>query len=119
MLPLLLKRFQATGLSKKSSPPRQAEASSLPKRPVIVQNGRRPFGPSHSWEEMEAPSDPGISSECERFLELHQTETGAFACPSKIEESKRWDEKSTCSYRRDRKTQQMDHTQFLQGPNPD
>src|SRR6266852_1443932 len=69
-------KIQATGLSKKSSPPRQAEASSLPKRPVIVQSGRRPFGPSHSWEEMEAPSDPGISSECERFLELHQTETG-------------------------------------------
>ncbi len=42
--------------------------------------------------EMEAPPDPRISSECERFLELHQTETGAFACPSKIEESKRWDE---------------------------
>ena len=42
--------------------------------------------------EMEAPPDPRICSECERFLELHQTETGAFACPSKIEESKRWDE---------------------------
>jgi hypothetical protein len=41
---------------------------------------------------MEAPRDPRISSECERCLELHQTETGAFACPSKIEESKRWDE---------------------------
>jgi hypothetical protein len=41
---------------------------------------------------MEAPPDPRISSECERFLELHQTETGAFACPSKFEESKRWDE---------------------------
>ena len=42
--------------------------------------------------EMDAPPDPRISSECERFLELHQTETGAFACPSKVEESKRSDE---------------------------
>ena len=42
--------------------------------------------------EMDAPPDPRISSECERFLDLHQTETGAFACPSKVEESKRWDE---------------------------
>jgi len=42
--------------------------------------------------EMDAPPDRRISSECERFLELHQTETGAFACPSKVEESKRWDE---------------------------
>jgi hypothetical protein len=42
--------------------------------------------------EMDAPADPRISSECERFLDLHQTETGAFACPSKIEERKRWDE---------------------------
>ncbi len=42
--------------------------------------------------EMDAPPDPGISSECERFLDLHQAETGAFACPSKVEESKRWDE---------------------------
>jgi len=42
--------------------------------------------------EMDAPPDHRISSECERFLELHQTETGAFACPSKVEESKRWDE---------------------------
>ena len=42
--------------------------------------------------EMDAPPDPKISSECERFLDLHQTETGAFACPSKVEESKRWDE---------------------------
>src|SRR5437762_8256470 len=42
--------------------------------------------------EMDAPPDHRISSECERFLDLHQTETGAFACPSKVEESKRWDE---------------------------
>jgi hypothetical protein len=42
--------------------------------------------------EMDAPPDPRISSECERFLDLHQTETGAFACPSKVQESKRWDE---------------------------
>jgi hypothetical protein len=41
---------------------------------------------------MDAPADPRISSECERYLDLHQTETGAFACPSKVEESKRWDE---------------------------
>src|SRR5947208_12736001 len=44
--------------------------------------------------EMDAPPDSRISSECERFLELHQTETGAFACPSKVEESKRWYEPS-------------------------
>src|SRR5258708_6260655 len=43
--------------------------------------------------EMEAPSDPRIMSECERFLDLHQAESGAFVCPSKMEESgKRWDE---------------------------
>src|SRR5438105_14231129 len=41
---------------------------------------------------MDARPDHRISSECERFLDLHQTETGAFACPSKVEESKRWDE---------------------------
>src|SRR6266581_4107947 len=34
--------------------------------------------------EMDAPPDPRISSECERFLDLHQTETGAFACLSKF-----------------------------------
>src|SRR5207247_1837640 len=42
--------------------------------------------------ESDAPPDRRISSECERFLDLHQTETGAFACRSKVEESKRWDE---------------------------
>jgi hypothetical protein len=43
--------------------------------------------------EFDAPRDPRIASECERFLDLHQTETGAFACPSNIEEQKkRWDE---------------------------
>jgi hypothetical protein len=42
--------------------------------------------------EMNAPPETRITSECERCLDLHQTETGAFACPSKIEESKRWDE---------------------------
>src|SRR5213083_815368 len=49
-------------------------------------------GPLALLGEMYAPPDPSISSECERFLDLHQTETGAFACPSKVEESKRWDE---------------------------
>src|SRR5712692_5766590 len=43
--------------------------------------------------EMDVPPDSRIESECERFLDLHQTETGAFACPSVIEEQKkRWDE---------------------------
>src|SRR5712692_9964054 len=43
--------------------------------------------------EMDAPPDSRIKFECERFLDLHQTETGAFACPSRIEEEhKRWDE---------------------------
>ena len=32
--------------------------------------------------EMDAPSDPRISSECERFLSLHQLDNGAFTCPS-------------------------------------
>jgi len=43
--------------------------------------------------EMDTPPDSRIQSECERFLDLHQAETGAFVCPSKIEEQgKRWDE---------------------------
>src|SRR6266702_2827477 len=37
--------------------------------------------------EMDAPPDHRISSECERFLDLHKTETGAFACPSKVDYS--------------------------------
>jgi hypothetical protein len=43
--------------------------------------------------EMEAPADHRIKGECERFFDLHQVDTGAFACPSKVEEKgKRWDE---------------------------
>src|SRR2546425_7518084 len=43
--------------------------------------------------EFDAPPDSRITSECERFLDLHQAESGAFVCPSKIEEpGKRWDE---------------------------
>src|SRR6266852_764583 len=35
--------------------------------------------------EMDAPLDPRISSECERFLDLHQLENGAFTCPSPLD----------------------------------
>jgi hypothetical protein len=43
--------------------------------------------------EMEAPVDSRIKVECERFLDLHQADTGAFVCPSKLEtKGKRWDE---------------------------
>ncbi len=58
----------------------------------------RPKWTSAVWSlvllgEMGVSPNPEIKGECERFLDLHQTETGSFACPSRIEESgKRWDE---------------------------
>jgi len=43
--------------------------------------------------EMAAPVNDRIKGECERFFNLHQVDSGAFACPSKIEKKgKRWDE---------------------------
>ncbi len=43
--------------------------------------------------EMGAEVDPAIKAEFERFFDLHQAETGAFVCPSKLEtKGKRWDE---------------------------
>ena len=42
--------------------------------------------------EMEAPVDDTVNAEIERFLDLHQADTGAFVCPSKFEAKKRWDE---------------------------
>lgn len=39
--------------------------------------------------EMETPADDRIKNECERFLELHQQDDGAFTCPS-LTEMKRW-----------------------------
>src|SRR5260370_24603285 len=35
---------------------------------------------------MDTPPDPTIGSECDRFLDLHQTETGTVSCPSRIDE---------------------------------
>lgn len=42
--------------------------------------------------EMGAPVDDRIEGECERFFDLHQVDTGAFSCVSKLERGKRWDE---------------------------
>jgi hypothetical protein len=43
--------------------------------------------------ELAVPADDRIMAEVERFLNLHQLESGSFACPSKLEEQgKRWDE---------------------------
>jgi hypothetical protein len=42
--------------------------------------------------EMDAPPDSRIRSECERFLDLHQTESGGFSCPTKADRGKKWDE---------------------------
>ena len=42
--------------------------------------------------ELAATPDPRVKSECERFLDLHQVESGAFSCPSKLVKGKRWDE---------------------------
>jgi hypothetical protein len=39
--------------------------------------------------ELNAPPDPRISSECERFLDLHQLDNGAFTCPSPLD-VERW-----------------------------
>src|SRR5205807_6494174 len=45
-----VRRFQATGRSRRSSPLGQARESGLPRRPVIVQNGRQLSGPLHFSE---------------------------------------------------------------------
>ncbi len=43
--------------------------------------------------EMGVPPDDRIKAECERFFDLHQVDTGAFSCPSKLERvRRRWDE---------------------------
>ncbi len=42
--------------------------------------------------ELAVPADDRIKAEVERFLDLHQAESGAFVCPSKFERGKRWDE---------------------------
>lgn len=43
--------------------------------------------------EMGVPANTRIKAECERFLDLHQVDTGAFSCPSKLEKARRrWDE---------------------------
>ncbi len=43
--------------------------------------------------EMGVPANARVKAECERFLELHQVDTGAFSCPSKLEKARRrWDE---------------------------
>ncbi len=43
--------------------------------------------------EMGLPPDEGVKSACERFLELHQLDNGAFSCPSRLERvRKRWEE---------------------------
>ncbi len=58
----------------------------------------RPKWTSAVWQllllaELAAPIDGGIKSEVERFLDLHQVESGSFACPSRLEtRGKRWDE---------------------------
>ncbi len=42
--------------------------------------------------ELAVPADDRIKGEVERFLDLHQVESGAFSCPSKFQRGKRWDE---------------------------
>jgi hypothetical protein len=43
--------------------------------------------------ELAVPADDSIKGEVERFLDLHQAESGSFVCPSKLEtKGKRWDE---------------------------
>jgi len=43
--------------------------------------------------ELGSEADPRIKAECERFFDLHQADSGAFVCPSRVEtKGKRWDE---------------------------
>ncbi len=46
--------------------------------------------------EMGFTLDEGVKSACEKFLDLHQVDSGSFACPSRLEtagtKEKRWDE---------------------------
>ncbi len=42
--------------------------------------------------EMGVPADSRVKAECERFLDLHQVDTGAFCARSKFQRGKRWDE---------------------------
>jgi hypothetical protein len=42
--------------------------------------------------ELAVPADERIKPEVERFLELHQAETGSFVCPPNSQQGKRWDE---------------------------
>jgi hypothetical protein len=57
----------------------------------------RPKWTSAVWQlallgELAVPADSEIKAECERFLDLHQAESGAFVCPPKQISGKRWDE---------------------------
>jgi hypothetical protein len=57
----------------------------------------RPKWTSAVWQlallgELAVPVDHQIKAECERFLDLHQAESGAFVCPPKQVRGKRWDE---------------------------
>ena len=54
----------------------------------------RPKWTSAVWQlallgELAVPADYRIKAEVERFLDLHQAESGAFVCPSKFERGKR------------------------------
>ncbi len=42
--------------------------------------------------ELAVPADDRIKAEVERFLDLHQVESGSFSCRTKLERGKRWDE---------------------------
>src|SRR6266849_7667084 len=44
--------------------------------------------------EMGLPADESIKVSCERFLDQHQLENGAFSCPSRLEKvrGRRWEE---------------------------
>ena len=57
----------------------------------------RPKWTSAVWQlallgELAVPADDRIRAEAERFLDLHQAESGSFVCPNKFESGKRWDE---------------------------
>jgi hypothetical protein len=42
--------------------------------------------------ELAVPPDDRVEAEVERFLDLHQAESGTFSCPTKYDRGKKWDE---------------------------
>jgi len=51
---------------------------------VTVRNGQPPVWQLALLGELAVPADDRIKAEAERFLDLHQAESGSFVCPSKV-----------------------------------